>query len=797
MIRNFLKIAFRNIANQKLYSAINIIGLTVGITASILLLLYVKDELSFDKIHPRAEQLYRVNTLATIQDTELKTATVMAPLGPVLHQDYPEVLNYCRIDAMGEELVIKGETQFYEDGFIFADSSFFSLFGFELIKGNPATALAEPNSIVLSESLAKKYFGNEDPMGKEIKTGSEEWTREVKGVMKDSRAATHFKPSAIVSYATLPDDRVNFWGNLNDYLYIQLPEGYAPEKLEAKFPEVFDKYIAELFSQFDAHADFRLINVQDIHLQSDYENEINPSGSMDYIYIFSAIAIFILIIASINYMNLATARATSRAKEVGIRKVMGAYKRQLRWQFMTESIVVTGIAAIISVILIFFLLPSFNSLTGKTIAQTFYLEPVVIIGFMVLIAMIGAISGSYPALYLSSFKPASVLKGRLASGGNIALRKVLVIAQFAISLVMIVSTLIVYDQLQFLKDKDLGLNKDQVLRIPLNGSAAREKYEVLRTRLLQSPGIESVGSGWTSPGTESLNVQATTVESNTGELIDKVFQTLYIDQHYFETLEIEIAEGRGFNKDIGRDTADAVLVNEKMVDHMGWDNPIGKRFMVIANQNLDRREMKVVGVFKDFHLRALKAPIEPMVAHLSTENGQMLVRFKPESTDEVINTIRQSWAEVVPNRPLEYTFVEQDFFKQYEEDRRKGQVFALFSIITIIIACMGLFGLASYNAELKRKEIGIRKVIGASLLDIIYMVSKDFMILVSISMLIAFPIAYFFMDKWLEEFSYRIDISVLTFLLSIVITVAITLITIGYHSMTAAMSNPASSLKEE
>lgn len=615
--------------------------------------------------------------------------------------------------------------------------------------------------------------------------------------MKDSRAAAHLNPSAVVSYSTLPDERVNFWGNLNDYLYIQLPQGYSPEKLEAKFPEVFDKYIAELFSQFDAHADFRLINVQDIHLHSDYENEINPSGSMDYIYIFSAIAIFILIIASINYMNLATARATSRAKEVGVRKVMGAYKRQLRWQFMTESIVVTGIAAIISVILIFFLLPSFNSLTGKTIAQTFYLEPVVIIGFMVLIALIGVISGSYPALYLSSFKPASVLKGRLATGGNIALRKVLVIAQFAISLVMIVSTLIVYDQLQFLKDKDLGLNKDQVLRIPLNGSAAREKYEVLRNQLLQSPGIESVGSGWTSPGTESLNVQATTVESNTGELIDKVFQTLYIDQHYFETLEIEIAEGRGFNKDIGRDTADAVLVNEKMVDHMGWDNPIGKRFMVIANQNLDRREMKVVGVFNDFHLRALKAPIEPMVAHLSTENGQMLVRFKPETTNEVINTIRQSWAEVVPNRPLEYTFVEQDFFKQYEEDRRKGQVFAMFSIITIIIACMGLFGLASYNAELKRKEIGIRKVIGAGLLDIIYMVSKDFMILVGISMLIAFPIAYFFMDKWLEEFSYRIDISVLTFLLSIVITVAITLITIGYHSMTAAMSNPASSLKEE
>lgn len=780
-----------------LYSTLNILGLTAGITASMLLLLYVQDELSYDRMHSNAENIYRVNTLATIQDTHMNAAATMPPLGPALKNDYPEVKNFCRLLDVGEELVVKGENRYYEKGFYFADSSFFRMFDFELISGDPRTVLSTPESIVLSKSIAEKYFGNENPIGKEIKTGSEEWTRTVTGVMADITSKSHILPKALVSYNTLPDERMNFWGNISDFLYIELTPGTAPEDFSKNFPDVFDKYIREIFSQFDAHADFSLINITDIHLKSEAEGDAEPGGSMAYIYTFSAVAFFLLLIASINYMNLATAQATKRAKEVGIRKVMGAYQKQLRWQFVIESTVVTLFSSLTSLILVFFLIPGFNMIAGKSISQMFYLEPSVMLVFLAVTVFVGVFSGSYPAFYLSRFKPVEVLKGRLASGGNAALRKALVIGQFAVSLVMIISTIVVYEQLNYLNTKDLGFNKDQVLRIPLNGSAAMNKYSVLRTSLLQNPNIESVASGWHTPGTNNLNVQAITVETASGDMIEKVFQTISIDQHYLPTLEVPVVDGRNFLESVGRDTSDAVIVNEAMVRHMGWADPIGKRFNVIRDQQLNRREVRVVGVIKDFHVRALRQSIEPLVVHMSLENGSMLVRIKPNQVKETLSFLEAEWQNIVPDRPLEYNFIQQDFEAQYIEDERKGQLFATFSGLSVFIACMGLFGLASFNSAAKRKEIGIRKVIGAGLSDIIYLVSFDFIKLVAVSMIIAFPVAYYFMDKWLQEFSYSVEIGVLTFVISAAITTFITLLTIGYHSINAALANPSFSLKEE
>ncbi|MEM8896340.1 MAG: ABC transporter permease, partial [Bacteroidota bacterium] len=460
MIKNFLKIAVRNIGRHALYSTLNILGLTIGITASMLLLLYVNDELSYDQMHSKAANIYRVNTLATIQDTNMDAATTMAPLGPALYNDYPEVVDFCRLLDVGEELVVQGENRFYEENFYFADSSFFQVFDFKLLQGDPKTALTKPQSIVLSESIAKKYFGDHDPIGKEIKTGAEEWTRTVTGVMADIKSKSHILPNALVSYSTLPEERTAFWGNISDFLYIELANGTSAKQFSRNFPDVFDKYIRELFSQFDAHADFSLINIADIHLKSTSEGDPEPGGSMAYIYTFSAIAFFLLLIASINYMNLSTAQATKRAKEVGIRKVMGSHKRQLRWQFLVESIVVTLFSSITSLILVFFLIPGFNFIAGKEIAQTFYLDPTIMVTFVIVVVLVGVFSGSYPAFYLSRFKPALVLKGRLAKGGNIALRQGLVIAQFAVSLVMIISTIVVYEQLNYLNTKDLGFNKD-------------------------------------------------------------------------------------------------------------------------------------------------------------------------------------------------------------------------------------------------------------------------------------------------------------------------------------------------
>ncbi|MEQ8713771.1 MAG: ABC transporter permease [Cyclobacteriaceae bacterium] len=797
MIKNFLKIAIRNVSRHALYSTLNILGLTIGITASMLLLLYVNDELSYDQFHTNAENLYRVNTLATIQDTNVNAATTMAPLGPALYNDYPEVVDFCRFLDVGEELVIKDENRFYEEGFYFADSSFFSMFDFKLLKGDPKTALVKPESIVLSESIAKKYFGDEDPVGQEIKTGAEEWTRTVTGVMADVSSKSHIKPQALVAYSTLPNERANYWGNISDFLYIELSPGTSAAQFSKNFPDVFDKYVRELFSQFNAQADFSLINIADIHLKSTSEGDPEPGGSMAYIYTFSAVAFFLLLIASINYMNLSTAQATKRAKEVGIRKVMGSHRRQLRWQFLVESTVVTLFSSVTSLILVFFLISGFNAIAGKSISQLFYLDASIMLAFLGVTCFVGIFSGSYPAFYLSRFRPVEVLKGRLATGGNAALRKALVVGQFAVSLVMIISTIVVYEQLNFLNTKDLGFNKDMVVRIPLNGSAAMEKYEVLRTTLLQNPNIESVGSGWHTPGTNNLNVQAITVETADGEMIEKVFQTIFIDQHYLPTLEIPIVDGRNFLESVGRDTSDVVIVNQKMVEHMGWDDPIGKKFSVIIDQDLNRRDVKVAGVIKDFHARALRENIEPLVVHMNLTNGLMVVRIKPNNVKETLAQIEQQWQEIVPDRPLEYSFLQQDFEAQYTEDERKGQLFATFSGLSVFIACMGLFGLASFNSAAKRKEIGIRKVIGADLGDIIYLVSFDFVKLVAVSMIIAFPIAYYFMDKWLQEFSYSVEISVITFVISALITTVITLVTVGYHSVTAALSNPSFSLKEE
>ncbi len=798
MFRNFFIMAVRNISRQKLYSTLNILGLAGGITASLLLLLYIKDELSYDTIHSKAKQIYRVNTLAVVQDTKLDIAQTMAPLGPALKNDYPEVLNFTRLMALGNELVTKDETQFYESEFYFVDSTFFEIFDIKLLRGDPKTVLVAPNSIVITETLAKKYFGSEDPIGQNIKTGSEEWERTITGVMQDPYPNTHIKPNAILSYSTLPSEMVSFWGNINDYLYIVLPKDFDYRILEAKFPEVFDKYLSELFSQFDATAEFSLTPFLDIHLKSQLEGEMEPGGTIAYIYIFTAIALFILLIASINYMNMSTARATYRSKEVGIRKVLGSHKAQLRWQFVTESILVTVIGAIISGILAFFLLPGFNAVSGKQIGLDFYTDPVVLMGFGVIILFVGTIAGSYPAFYLSRFRPAEVLKGRgLAGTGNAGLRKILVILQFSISLVMIVSTWIVYDQLRFLNNKELGFNKDQVIQVSLSGSTTVDKYDVLKNELSKNPNIEAIASGQGTPGGKNLNVQGIGVETNTGEMIDEVFQTIYVDQDYLSTLEIPIVKGRDFLQEIGRDTVDAVIVNQKMVKHMGWEEPIGKRFSAITGIDLGRVEKKVVGVIQDFHMRALQEPIEPLVIHMNIRNGQMLLRIKEQGMDKTLADLEKTWKEVITNRPLEYTFLEQEFQDQYVEDQRRGSIFSIFSGLTIFIACMGLFGLASYNAEMKKKEIGIRKVVGASLFDIMYLVSKDFLKLVFYSMIIAFPISYYFMSNWLQEFSYRVDISVVSFLLSALVTILITLITISYHSIVAGVSNPTESLKEE
>lgn len=797
MLKNYILVAFRNLKKQGFYSFINIFGLTVGISCSLFLILYILDELSYDTFHEKAPQIYRVATDASIQDTRLNICQSMAPVGLALASDFPEVSNFVRIVRFGRELVTKDEKQFYEDGFYFADSSFFSIFSFKLLEGDPRTVLTEPNTVVLSESVAKKYFGAEDPIGKTIKTGSEEWQREVTGVMQDPPSNSHMKPRALISYATLPKERSQNWGNISDWVYIELQKGSSPANLEEQSEAFMEKHAGELFRRFNAKADFYLEPLTSIYLHSHTDGQIEPTGSKSYIYIFSAIAAFMLIIASINYMNLATARSTLRSKEVGVRKVLGSHRRQLILQFVTESMVITTLSVVLSIILAFFLLPFFNELAGKNIDREFYSNPWVLLLLIGILLLVGVLAGSYPAFYLSKFQSAQVLKGRLSSkSGNATLRKTLVVIQFFISMVMVVCTWVVYDQLAFMKSKDLGFNKDQVIRIAMEGEETRSKYTVLKQSLLKNAGIVSVGSGWTSPGTD-FNVNGTYVETETGEYIEKGLVTYSVDADYLTTLEIDIADGRNFSKDFRSDTAQAAIVNEALVNHMGWKEPIGKRLKRFSDSDEQTAEVKVVGVIRDFHQRALQEPIRPMVLYNSEQNGIMFVRVSSAKMRKTVLFIENIWKQTIPNRPLEYSFVEQDFYEQYVADETKGKVFASFSMLTILIACMGLFGLASFTTEQKKKEIGVRKVVGATVADIMILISKDFLKLIAIAILFAFPVAYFFMNTWLEDFAYRINPQPLSFAFSALLIFVITMITVGYHSIVAATGNPAASLKDE
>lgn len=799
MIKNYIVVALRNITKYRIYSLINILGLSIGITCSLLLLLYVRDEVSYDGFHSKAEQIYRVVTRASIQDTKLHAPVTMAPMGPALKNDYAEVEHFTRITGFGETLVTNEDIKFYEDKFYFVDSSFFEIFDFELIQGNPITCLQQPGSLVLTETLARKYFGTINPMGKTLKTETPagEETRKVTGVMADPPSNSHLRPNALISYSSLPEQRSQFWGNLNDYTYVVLTEGTDPDQFNKYFPDVYDKYVSEIFNQFNAQADFYLQPLSDIHLFSNLEVELEPAGDVSYIYIFTAIAIFMLVVACINYMNLATARSANRAKEVGVRKAMGSYKSQLVSQFLSESLVLTLLAVVISGIVVFFLIPEFNVLSGKQLSQNFIADPIILIGLLSTVIFVGGVGGSYPALYLSRFRAADVLSRNSKAGGGVSLRRILVIIQFSISLIMIISTWVVFDQLRYIQNKNLGFNKDRVVKVLLNGEEVRDKYQVLKVTLLQNPAIEAVGSTWSTPGGNNFNLSAIKVEANDGAMIDKVFQAVAVDSDFIPTLEMELVAGRNFHKDISTDTSTAVIVNQKMVEHMDWDEPLGKKFGVVVNEALERREVRVVGVVGDFHLRSLHEPIAPLVIHNANGNGNMVIRIAKGDIQGGIRHLQMTWDKVVTNKPMQYSFIEQDLDEQYRADQKRGEVFAIFSMLTIVISCLGLFGLASFTAESKRKEIGIRKVIGASVPGILFMMSRDFLKLIAVAVVISFPLAYYFMDQWLSEFAFRSEMSAITFGLSALLTVVITVITISYHSLTAATSNPTRALREQ
>ncbi len=799
MLKNLFKIAFRNILKDKTYSAINILGLTIGITCSLFLFLYILDELSYDRYHKNADNIYRIVSNIKEPDGAFTWAVAQAPLADELRDNYPEVKNSIRFFGIQRSQYKNGDKQFYEERFFRTDSTVFDMFSYTFLHGDASTALDNPNSIVLTESIAKKYFGDSQSAYEQSIQNQQGDNLKVTGIIEDVPFNSHFRFDALISRATTSFGP-QAWGGFGVFTYIQLPAGYDLAKMDASLAKVVKEKVNPIFEQFGISVRYELQRITDIHLYSKIQDESEEGGDISYIYIFGAIAVFMLIIACINYMNLATARSANRAKEVGVRKVMGSMRPQLIAQFLTESVVITLLSLVLSIVLVYLLLPGFNTLANKHLPWTYIFQPIVIFSLLAVVLFAGVVGGSYPAFYLSSFNPVSVLKGKLASkGGSVVFRKILVVLQFGISVFMLICTLIVFDQLKFLKSKDLGFDKEQVVRLNLSGPTLQEKAAVLVERLKQSPDVNGVGMATSSPG-EGIGKQLFKVEDNEGKMADRGVDLFTADYDFVKTMGMKIVAGRDFSRDISSDTLYAVLVNEAMVKRMAWDEPLGKKF-VLQGGGPDGAdvEKRVVGVIKDYHQNSLYEVIEPLMVVLDRNFRYVFVRTEDGDVKKSLASIENSWKEVYPDSPFEFDFLDQDFNSQYQSDEKRSQIFTAFSGLTVFIACLGLLGLAAFTTEQRTKEIGVRKVIGASLNGLVMLVSREFFILVGIGTAIAFPFAWWVTDNWLQNFAYRIELSDewLTFILSALLALVITMVTVGYHVLRAASANPVNSLRSE
>ncbi len=794
MFKNLITITLRNIRKDKTYSAINILGLTVGITCSVFLLMYILDELSYDRYHMDADNIYRVVSNIKEPDNAFTWAVAQIPLADELRDNYPEVKNVVRFFGLGRTLYKNGEKSFYEERFYLADSTVFDMFDYKFLYGDINTALDKPNSIVLTRTMASKYFDKDDVVGMSFQNQQGD-VYNVTGVIADVPLNSHFIFDALISRSTMPGYQGS-WGNFGVFTYLQLPSGYELSRMDSSLLKVIKEKVDPVFAEYGITIRYELQRITDIHLHSKIQDEAEEGGDISYIYVFAAVAVFMLMIACINYMNLATARSAGRAKEVGIRKVMGSQRRQLMTQFITESVVLALIALVVSLLLIYGLLPLFNQLSNKELPFSYVTQAPVMLSLIGIVIFVGVIGGSYPAFYLSGFNPVNVLKGKVAvKGGNALFRKFLVVVQFSISIFMLISTLVVFDQLQFMREKDLGFSRERILRIELSSDELFDKSSVLAERFRQTPGVALVGTSGATPG-QGIGKNLMKVEDNEGKMTDRGVDLFTADYDFVETMGMTIVGGRNFSRDVSSDTTFAILVNESMVKRMAWDNPIGKKFVFGGGPNPEKH---VVGVVKDYHQNSLYDAIEPLIIILRVNNRNLILKTAEGDVRKSIAAIEKTWSEVNPTYPIEYTFLDQDFNSQYKSDEKRSQIFTAFSILTITIACLGLLGLAAFTTEQRYKEIGVRKVIGASVKGLVVLMSREFFLLVAIGMVVAFPAAWYFTDTWLQNFAYRIQLEGewMTFIVSALLAFVITLITVGFHVVRAASANPVRALRDE
>ncbi len=793
MIKNYFKIAFRNLWGHKAFSFINIMGLAVGMTACFLIYLYVNFELSYDAFNTKANRIYRIVV-------DIKTPTEVINAGgpswavpPNAKEEFPEIESFVRVS--GESLLVrKGDVKFQEDNALYADSALFQVFDFKLLKGNIKTALKDQMSVVFSETAAKKYFGKEDPVGQTLLLTGDAIPAKVTGIMQDIPENSHIKADVLISMSTLTQKfnpgLDSQWGNYGSSAYLLLKPGTDAKALEKKLPAFLERRNGTEMKQYQMYPTLFLEPLRDVYLRSTRDG--SKTGNINNVYIFSIIAVFILLIACINFINLTTARSAERAKEVGIRKVVGAAKTQLTKQFIGESIVLCLIAFVLTVIFSWLLLPLFNQLAGKTISDGIFSHPSYILLLFFAAIGIGLVAGIYPALVLSSFRPVIVLKGRFATGTRgIILRKGLVIAQFTISIALIIATIVVYNQMKYMRNQDLGFNKDQMLIIDSHGDPAKKAFQ---QSLVGLPNIKSTALSSSVPGGGNPGAYSE-IENNKGDLQIANLDLYFVDFDYINQYKIKMVAGRGFSRDFGTDTTQAMVLNEAAVKMFGYSSPekaVGKRFKQWG------REGKIIGVTKDFHFRSLQQDIKPLSMRIEPDGCNLVsVNVSPTNLPSTIAAIENKWKTIIPNRPFSYYFLDEFFDKQYRDEERFGNLFLNFAILAIFISCLGLLGLASYSTIQRTKEIGVRKVMGATVSNIVNLLSRDFLKLVLVAFIIASPIAWFGMYKWLQNFAYRISLGWWAFALAGLIAIVIAFVTVSLQAIKAAVVNPVKSLRTE
>lgn len=807
MFKNSVKIAVRNLLKYKFYSILNLTGLAIGIATCLLILLFVQDELNYDKYNDKADRIYRI-----VADFKLGGSTFVSPqLGPATAEafsnDFEEVKSVVRMRELGSRFIKYGDNSFKETRIFEADSTFFEIFSIPLIAGNPKTALVKPYTLIISKSMAEKYFGSEDPLGKVLQFNGED-DFEISGVFKDIPSGSHFHADFILAMRPRNDGSKDYWlSNMSYFTYILLQKNYDYKNLEAKFPAMVDKYIGPELQYFTgktldelreggSDGAYYLQSLTDIHLYSDTMGEIEPNSDIKYVYIFSAIAVFILLIACINFMNLATARSAGRAKEVGIKKVLGSERKDLVKQFLTESIIMSIISTALALGLIQLLLPYFNNLSNKQLEISYLTNAQFLIGIILLTLFIGVLAGSYPALFISSFKPVSVLKGKLRSGAkNGFLRSSMVVFQFCSSIIMIIATTVVYNQLQYIQNKKVGFNKENV--IILHDTYILDKQvEAFKNEVVENPNIISGTISSYLPVESSRGMNGTFREGRPDDEKMSPMQTWRVDYDYIKTMGMQIVDGRAFSKEFGSDST-AVIINEAAARHFGWDEPVGKRISQFTSSDGDIANFNIIGVVKDFHYESLRNTIGPVLLFLRPNTWGMAFRYKAANTSDVVNFIKDEWNKFSSGRALEYTFMDEDYTKMYKAEKKIEEIFSVFAFLAIFIGCLGLFGLAAFTAEQKTKEIGIRKVLGASVPGIVVMLSKEFAKLVIIAFVISVPVSYYYMNMWLQDFQYRIGLTSGIFIFAGLVAIAIAMITVSYHAIKIATTNPSKSLRYE